>query len=477
MRAELKSDFVMSTEMECLTAVTQSPHPEFVVRRFLEIMASLAPSMPGRSGFFNPYGRVYIDCNLHIELAACECASPYDLPNIVERQQMLAAQAIQQLSEEHQHLLLANNNHSGLLTADAPTWGSHENYMTEQHATQFGEHILPFLVTRIYAGAGGINYPSADFLAAVRPLRMELASGGGTTEQRAIHSTARDEHHMGEKPKRFRYHLILGDGHASHFNLALQFGATALALKAIFFDHKLKQELKKFDSISGEGWVTLLKQLNVLAAAGGPLRVDPRVLEIQHLYLEAAQRYADSLDTRPDWIAGILNDWRQTLQAMERMDLDWLSARLDTFAKYSLYSAVLAEQGKQWNDLIQEHTLFNELALLDHSYHSFCDPNSVFRHLEKLGVLQHRVGHPFQPGTEAEPYVPNSGTRADARARFIIEHAEKQEYFVDWSFAASRRTSEVFLMCDPLTLEFERQPQTDGNLALKILRHAMPDSF
>jgi hypothetical protein len=137
------------------------------------------------------------------------------------------------------------------------------------------------------------------------------------------------------------------------------------------------------------------------------------------------------------------------------MDVAWLSARLDAFAKYRLYCAVLAEQGKQWNDLVRDHALFHELALLDHSYHSFCDPNSVFRRLERLGLLRHRVSDLVEPGAEAEPYVPGLKTRADARARFIVERSSLRDHLLDWSFAASVRGDRFLLLCDPFSHQFD----------------------
>lgn len=469
MSAEFMNDFLMSIESECLTSVQSATEPpEVVLQRGLEIMSSLAPSLPGFGGFFNPYGRVYIDCNWHLEFAACECASPYDLPGVVERQQTLAAEATRQLKTAGHHLLLANNNHSGLLTASADTWGTHENYLVEQSPATFGKLILPFLVTRVFGGAGGIEYPSGRFLFGVRSLRMELAAGGATTESRAIHSLARDENHMGSDSCRFRYHLLLGDGHASHWNLALQVGCTLLAIKAIFYDRKLQDDLGKLGEFSDDSWVPMLRRLNVMAAVGQPPRVDPFVILVQRMYHAAAERFARRLAGRPAWVERMLQDWAQTLDALEHMNLDWLAARLDAFAKYQLYSAVLAEQGQRWADLPRSEALFHELALLDHSYHSFCDPKSAFRRLESAGLLRHRVSERIEPGREPRPYVTNLGTRADARARFLVEHAHRKEHIMDWSFVATNR-DRALLLCDPFAQAYENE-DSSGEESLSHIR-------
>lgn len=448
--------FMMSTELECLTVLLNGASDGHrVLHRFFRVLSGLAPTLPATSGIFNPYGRVYMDCG-HVELAMCECSSPYDLASVVERQLLLVRQAVERLASEGTQLLLANNNHSGLLTAECNTWGSHENYLTEVHPSQFASRLLPFLVTRIYAGAGGVEYPTGRFLAAVRPLRMDGSIGGGTTCGRAIHSTAREEHHMGPTPHGFRYHNILGDGHRSHFNLALQFGATALAIQAAVHDPELAAELAMLDEWCGNvPWVDVLRHLNVLAAPNRPLAIEPLVIRTQRLYVAAAKRYLARLPDAPAWTARVLTDWSETLSAYERGDLAWLAARLDPFVKYQFYTAVLESMGKTWGNLPGNQELFHELALLDHSYHAFCDSRSVFERLESQGLLRHRVGPMVLPGQELEPFVPAVQTRADARARFIKYHADTQRYTLDWSAAFDSQRVVMHTLHDPFAQQFE----------------------
>lgn len=450
------SQFVMSTELECLTcALHANADIGATFGRFFDIMKTLAPTLPAVSGIFNAYGRVYVDVG-HIELAMAECDSPYLLASVVERQQTLVSQAIERLSQEGHRFLLANNNHSGLLQPGCPIWGSHENYLTEQHATTFTEAILPFLVTRLYAGAGGIEYPSGNYLLGVRPVRMELATGGGTTESRAIHSTARDEHHMGGQPQRFRYHLILGDGHRSQFNLALQFGATALALKALFFVPGFREEVARLDLPRHGDWVATLHEFNRLATPQRELAIDPQVIRVQRKYLEGARRYVDLLPGGPpEWVPRTLHDWEQTLAALERMDRPWLSQRLDAFAKYEFYTAMLAENGKTWRELPAAQGLFSELALLDHSYHEFSNPRSVFRRLERSNLLAHRVAEYVAPGQEPEPFVPETTTRAKLRAEFIKNNAQRGSFVVDWSYIEDVLERRSVRISDPFARELE----------------------
>ena len=137
-------------------------------------------TLPGTTGLFTGYGKVYCDVG-HIEIALSELDTPYLAVSVCERMQTLATRAVAMLRDEGLDFVLANNNHSGLLTNDCPTWGSHENYLAEKHPTSFGDAILPFLVTRLYGGSGGVQHPSGDFLASVRSTCMALPSGGSTT--------------------------------------------------------------------------------------------------------------------------------------------------------------------------------------------------------------------------------------------------------------------------------------------------------
>lgn len=454
------SEFVMGTELECLTARPDNPDAlSSAMPAFFRSFEKQSPSLPGDGGVFNGYGRTYVDCG-HIELAIAECDSPYILSSVVERQMMLAARAVAELRERGIELLLANNNHSGLLNSNCPIWGAHENYMVEWHPEYFTDLILPFLVTRIYGGAGGILFPSGRFLAAVRPVRMELATGGSTTGSRAIHSTSREEP-LTERRDRHRYHLILGDGHRSQFNLALQFGATALTLKAIHYNVALHRRIRRLPLAAERDWVAALRRFNTLQTPSRPLSVDPIIIETQRLYLEGARQYADSLRNPPPWIDRTLQDWDDTLSALQRLDRPWLAARLDTFAKYELYSSVLAEAGLDWSRLPRNRRMFEELAVLDHSYHSFCEEDSVFTMLEQQGLLQHRVTDLIAPGAEPEAFVPEVATRAATRARFIKEHAmNRSEYLMSWTWVNDMNNGCFKQLSDPFATSFTSWTET-----------------
>lgn len=163
--ADGRLEFCAGLEQECLTVAEPSAE---VLERFFQHLGRAAPSLcDGRSGLFNAYGRVYVDGGRHLELASAEADSPLALAAVVEQQQALVAAAVAGLGREGATLLLANNNHSGVLRADSPVWGSHENYLVDAGPAQLAERMLPFLATRIYAGAGAVLAPSGRFVAGV----------------------------------------------------------------------------------------------------------------------------------------------------------------------------------------------------------------------------------------------------------------------------------------------------------------------
>ena len=455
---EREPRFLHSIEQECMTTVAGTDDVALVdhaLRLFLKRLAEVAPSLQCCGGLFNGYGRVYVDCGGHLELAAIECDSPYFLALAVEAQNVLVGKALAVVEAEGAPLRLANNNHSGLLQARTQTWGTHENYLVSVHPSQFGELILPFLVTRIFGGTGGVRHPTGEFLAAVRPEFMRRTDGGGTTQDRAIHSTCREEHHMGTRPDSFRYHLILGDGHRSQFNLALQVGATALALRVVEETPDLEHRLARVGSIQiRRSWLSTLRRFNLLARSGEEPRVDPKVIAVQRVYLDAAKEWYDGEREAPPWVPRLLGDWEATLAALETMDLSWLSERLDTFIKYRLWSDVLHGAGRTWHELRNATQTQSELALIDHDYHAFCDPNSPFVRLDRRGLLAQRVGAPIVPGHEAEPFVPDTQTRARARGRFIRENARKNHLVMDWSAAHDARDGRRWDLSDPFAVGY-----------------------
>ena len=151
----------------------------------------------------------------------------------------------------------------------------------------------------------------------------------------------------------------------------------------------------------------------------------------------------------PKWMPRILEDWRLTLDAYERSDRPWLASRLDAFTKYELYSHFLEDRGSSWGDLVGDIEALSIMGLLDHDYHSISERVSAFSDLDQRGLLSQRVGDPIEPGSEEEPYVPDVGTRARARARFIRDHSGRSDLIMTWDRVVEMRNRRVRTLFDP----------------------------
>jgi hypothetical protein len=445
--------FLMGIETECLTVAAPGNDCTATLDGFLDIMARLAPSLRGPGGLFNGYGRVYVDGNYHLELASAECDSPYALAEIVACQQQLVAHAVRRLKDSRgMDLILANNNHAGRLRDGSPTWGMHENYLVARPPAELADRLLPFLVTRVYGGAGGVWHPTGDFLAGARITFLQTDVGGGTTERRAIFSTSRQEHLLGPRPAAFRCHLILGDGHRSHFNLALHCGATALALATVQNDSDAVRALPR-GTDQRRFWLTAARHFNRLASPREPLRVAPLVLDVQRFYLDRVSRFTEILRPHP-WADRLLADWEHTLDRMAAGDDDWLAARLDAWIKRRMFGQWLREHGRSWVDLARLPHLFDGLMLLDQNYHEFANPENIFDQADQAGLLAHRVGPPISPGAETEPFTPETSTRARARARFLQAHTGDPSLEMDWASVVDHSKHRRCWLADPFDADY-----------------------
>jgi hypothetical protein len=197
-----------------------------------------------------------------------------------------------------------------------------------------------------------------------------------------------------------------------------------------------------------------LRKFNVLAPLGQSLRVDPLAIRVQRLYLSGARRFADTLQALPTWVPRLFNDWEQTLDALASDDQPWLASRLDPWIKYELFTVFLQEQGHTWQDLRRHEHLFYDLALLNQNYHEFCNPDSPFAQLERAGVLNHRMCQPIPVGTEQEPFVPDTTTRARARARFLREHCAAPSLVMDWDAVYDTGSLRRRPLADPFAQEY-----------------------
>jgi len=447
--------FLAGMETECLT-VPQDRGKTFSIADaaapFLASLGRLAPWLYGKGvcDRFSAYGRTYIDLD-KLELASAERESPYGVAQVNEQHKLLVANALQSLPVCDQ-LIVANVNHDGVLTDTSDTWGCHGNFLVAKDPTELTDQLLPFLATSNYTGAGAVHYPTGNLLGSVRHHFLVQDTGGSTQQRRSLFGGVKSENGY------IRYHPIHADSNRSQYSESLHCGQLMLVLAALQNDPSLIVGIPELRPPHSRRslWMETLRTYNVLTAGDRPPRVEPVVLQVQQVYLDAVRRYFSRLVSFPEWVPRLIDQWEQTIRALLHEDHAWLAARLDPWIKYNVICDFLAAEGKTWSDLRSKKSLHYPLALLNQNYHEFANPQSVFSQLEEAGMLAHRVAPQIPPGGEPEPFVPATSTRAQARARFIRDHSGEPGLQCDWSSICDETRYQRWSLEDPFADAFSQ---------------------
>ncbi len=282
--------------------------------------------------FYNDHG--------HPEYATPECRGLRDLVAHDKAGERIAWAAAQKRAYESKRAVTIYKNNTDFHGA---SYGTHEAYLMRRDVPTetLIQSLLPFFATRqIYAGAGksGVENDSAYdgeiFQLSQRADYFSVEASVDTLHNRPLVNT-RDEPHATPRLYR-RLHVICGDANMSEYATALKVGTTSLVLKlleeGLTAPVKLVDPIKAVKQISRD--VTLKQTVEQVGAP--PLTA----IEIQRIYLQAAQRFA-GLDEDTDWT---LAEWAAILDALETDPLS-CADRLDWAAKYKLLDAFRQEEG------------------------------------------------------------------------------------------------------------------------------------
>jgi proteasome accessory factor A len=360
--------------------------------------------------------RLYQDHG-HPEYATPECRSLFDLV----AQDKAGERIIQQCADAYhtatgKEVSLYKNN----VDFHGMSYGTHENYLIQRDIPfeKIQAVMLPFLVSRIlYTGAGkvtvegtfkkSINYQlsqRADFF-------TEICSVD-TLHRRPILNT-RDEPHMEENHFR-RLHVISGDANLCEMSIALKVGTASLALDLL-----------------EAGWqpdVTLKNPINAIKALSKDMAASLELtdgktisgIELQRIYLNAAQSQLAGTDDETDWV---LTQWESVLNDLEA-DPTRLRDRLDWVAKYELLTEFLEAEGLSWTKVDPEW-----LQSLDLAYHDVHLENGLYMGLAQAGEVQSIVSEAdIQRALEQGP----ENTRAFARG-YCAKHFKDKIVGITWS--------------------------------------------
>jgi proteasome accessory factor A len=264
------------------------------------------------------------------------------------------------------------------------SYGCHDNYLMPRSVgfERIAAGLIPFLISRqVFAGAGkvgvevGNRHKRQGYQLSQRADFVETELSVNTMHNRPIVNT-RDEPHA--DPARFRrLHLILGDANMCEYATALKVGTTRAVLELIA--RNVAPDVGVEQPVAAVRAISLDHDLKATVELRDGRRLTG--LELQQVYLEAAQRHLRGLDPETDWLLG---EWDATLVALAtdalslRGRVDWITKRwlLDTFA---------ADAHMAWDD--------PWLTSLDLAYHHVDPERGLFRGLEAEGTTV-RVASP-----------------------------------------------------------------------------------
>ncbi|MBK01967.1 MAG: proteasome accessory factor PafA2 [Acidimicrobiaceae bacterium] len=395
----------------------EDEHPGVDARGFNEFDA-LAPEIETHlvNAVLTNGARYYVD-HAHPELASPECTDAlqctiYD--RAAEEILIRSMDKANQLLPDGEELVIHKNNSDG----KGNSYGCHENYLVDR-SVPFGRivlQIMPFFITRqVYCGAGkvgseaaGLTHEEVPFQITQRADFFEEEVGLETTLKRPIVNT-RDEPHADSKRYR-RLHVIVGDANMSELQTYLKLGTTAIVLAMI--DDDMAPSNCAF-----EVPVRTLREVSydIDLAATHRLANGATVtaLEIQWVYYEAAERWADRHGF--DVVGGeevgtdLMERWASILTALEEQP-DSLADSIDWIAKRRLYEGFRSRHDLEWSD--------PRMAALDLQYHDLRPAKGLAR---RIGLT--RISDDSQ--VETAITQPPMTTRAFFRGRCLEKYPDQ----------------------------------------------------
>jgi hypothetical protein len=299
------------------------------------------PSSDDKGIFTTSGARFYIDAGGHPEWCAAESLDLREAVAQVKAGECLLNDLVRSLEEQDGDtseiwLFRSNVDLSG---AEPNTWGQHESYLTRCNPNALSADLIPHLVSRVFAWAGGFNplarnsleyclFPRAFFFA--KPISDQ------STHDRGIFHV-RDESLAG--PGFWRLHIICGESLHSETALWLKLGTTALVVAMA------EAGLEPGRFVVLENPVQALHQAarnlqHPLALADGRMLT---ALDLQEHYLELAEWNLDH-ECMPPFAPDVCSIWRKTLDGL-RTHPRALSKVLDWPFKAGLFEKLWHENG------------------------------------------------------------------------------------------------------------------------------------
>lgn len=454
--------FGIETEFGCLVHDASAGTPEQIVEKVknhvflqeelgvIDLHARDYTFEPARAGgFLMNGGRLYVDAvGDHEEYATAECSDIFDVARHERAGHRILQDALRSL-ELDGTVSFHNNSvdHFG-----GHTFGCHENYLARLDEDFFRDAVaflLPFLVTRqIFAGVGRVgghrlnrtdfrnnvmeigehevdyiwvhNFygveidKTVDFQLSQRADHILKTVASKVRFNRAIINPKWDSYY--NHSNLHRLHLLFGEANMSEWATAMKVGTTCLALDLVEdslvpSSVRLSDPIQTLRSVSRDpSWKWIVKLAN-----GDTM---PAV-DLQRVYLEAAQRHLAGRDERTDWVLG---EWDYALTGLEANPM-LLDDRVDWVAKRKLLEMYRQEEKVSWHhDVMQS---------LDLEYHNINPESGLYYGLVEAGQLKRFLD---DEAIDEARCSPPDNTRAAARGRVIRElvRSGARKYVIDW---------------------------------------------
>lgn len=316
------------------------------------------------------------------------------------------------------------------------SYGAHENYLMPREIPfgRISSGLIPFFVSRqILCGAGrvgrGQDGAYGGFQISQRADFFEAEVGLETTIRRPIINTRDEPHATAEKYRRL--HVIIGDANLSEISTLLKVGTTALVLDLIEHrevpDLELAEPVEALRAISHDPSL----QQRVRLKDGRSLRG----IELQELYLQAAQRRCFRGGAPDAQTAEVLELWESVLTTLAT-DPMAAATQLDWVAKLKLLESYRSRDSLSWTDA--------RLGLIDLQYADVRPEKGLYHRLLARGKMQRFLTDEQIAAAVTEP--PHD-TRAFFRGR-CIERFSSEVVAASWDsvifdLAGSRRLQRI----------------------------------
>jgi proteasome accessory factor PafA2 len=290
------------------------------------------------------------------------------------------------------------------------SFGCHDNYLMARTVPwdRIVSGVVPFMVTRqIFAGAGKMGMECENgqphpgiFQISQRSDFLSVLVSIDTMNRRPIINT-RDEPHA-DTSKYRRFHVIIGDANMNEVATALKIGTTSLVLELIEKGHAPLIELA--NAVEATKVISRDQSLDWIVELADGRKIS--AIDIQRLYLSAAQKHCDATDEEARWV---LNEWEAVLNDLYVDPMQCVD-RVDWAAKKFLINAFREEEKLEWTD--------PWLQSIDLEYHNIDPVGGLYYEMGRTCALRRFL---TEEDIKTAIFQPPSSTRAFFRGRAVAK--------------------------------------------------------